>query len=57
MVAGDTADGEDPDEEAGDVVGESGFTKKAPGTIEKIAPILSGGVLFQLAVSLRCQLC
>ena len=56
MVAGDTADREDPGAEAGDVVGESGFTKKAPGTIEKIAPSLGGGLNLQLSVSLLCQL-
>ncbi len=45
MVARDGADGEDSGEEAGDVVGEGGFTKKTPGTIKQIAPYLGSGVL------------
>ena len=52
MVTRDGADGEDSGEEAGDVVGERGFTKKTPGTIEYIAPYLGSGVLPQLPVPL-----
>jgi hypothetical protein len=53
MVTRDGADGENPDEEAGDVVGKRGFTKKTPGTIEQIAPNFSSGVLAQLVIPLR----
>ena len=56
MVAGDRADREDSDEEAGDVVGKRGFTKKTPGMIKEIAPNLSCGVLLQLIIPLCRQL-
>ncbi len=56
MVAGYRADGEDTDQEAGDIVGKRGFRKKTPGTIKEIAPNLSCGVLRQLVIPLRRQL-
>ncbi len=37
--------------ETGDVVWESRFPKKAPGTIKEIAPSLGGGLNFELSVS------
>ena len=52
MFTGYGADGEDPGEQARDVVGDRGFMKKKPGTIKYIAPYFGRGVLTQLSVPL-----
>ena len=56
MAPGYGADGEHFGEQAGNIVWKSRFPKKTPGTIEKIAPSLGGGLNLQLSVSLLCQL-
>jgi len=44
------AGGENSGVETGDAVGKSRVTKKAPGTIEQIAPIFGSGLNFQLSI-------
>ena len=56
MITRDFPDGEDPGEEAGDVIGDGCFAKKGSCTVKQIAPNFGGSVLIQLTISLRSQL-
>jgi hypothetical protein len=56
VASGYGSDGKHFGEQAGYIVRESRFPKKAPGTIEEIAPSFSGCLNLQLSVSLLRQL-